>query len=519
MFSLQIKRKVGGLGFVFGIFLILGSSTTLFAGEGEGETDAVIAKKNAAALYTAILTRINTVGTEYNTHFSNAEAIAKGVVAHIRQVVLVQLSTPEKIKKVADRFEDTMRKTSNMPHETATQKKDKKAAAEVGKKQARRKVATPPRWIWSRKDWSKITRFAKKIKTVQGYTFTDVFDGKVQERTYFKDRTFYVYKTRDYIVTSDLNPKFTAELAVYMQKFVREFTKIFPIKPHGKILSKLVVVIFNDRQQYKKILFPDPSANWSRGVFLPKRYATGWPEFTVYSYFYDGGKTSYDRDPYYADDVKPKGTNQETNEGKRKREGRKGADAGEVPANFSNFPYAIIQHEATHAMLRRYVGMNTYQKQPNGVQKDKFPVFINEGCATYFENWDLRLSRKKNKAPGRIGHLCNRRYLVRNRLKNRNGKPFDLKAYIDLINVGTGLGHWAPDDGGPETAMNYAVAQTFGYFLINNKTGRRVFRKMMDKLYKGVPIDETKWISKISKKWNKCITEVILAGADGEGSG
>ncbi len=384
---------------------------------------------------------------------------------------------------------------------------EQKEKDEVEKKE-REKVRSVNRrrWVWKPKEWKKILKLEKKIEKLQGYKHAVVENDEVRERVEFPSQTFYRYGTVDFIVWSNINPTFTAELAIYVSNFVKVFPKIFPVKPKGHVNSKLVVVVFSERSEYKEIV-GGTIAEWSRGVFTPVMYAKGWPQFTVYSYFYDGGTTGYDDEAYTYDkdwNIIPK----------KKQKDRKGADKSVTPPNFTNFPYAVIQHEATHAMLRKYIGPSGYVYR-NGEWIDLFPIFINEGCATFFQNFDLRNSRSWNLK--QVARICSDRWLIAKYLKKNPGHTFNLKKAIAMVNGGGREGTWAPDDGGPQTSMNYATAQSFAHYLLTRKKGRSVFRSIMDKVYHGRPVLDERQTRKLQKGWNKHIREVILTAKGTEG--
>lgn len=373
----------------------------------------------------------------------------------------------------------------------------------------KRKV--PPRWQWDKKLWRYVETYQKKVKPVQGFQYKSLKGGSPKDATIFEDKTFYRYEEEDYIVWSDLSPRFTAELAVYTEMFVKEFPKIFPMPPRGKVESKLIIVIFEDREQYKAIV-PAPMNEWSRGCFAPVMARGAWPEFTVYSYFYDGGKTEYDNDPDYLDMFDDDGEDKKKSGKGEAKVVRKGADKSITPANFCNYPYAVLQHEATHAMLRKYVGTTSYYYR-DGQWHDLLPIFLNEGCATFFQNWDLRLSEKENLK--RTAHLCNDRWLVQQTLEGNGDKDFDLDFLMRMVNGGGRVGTWAPDDGGPETALNYAVAQTYAHYLLHNRSGRKKFRDMMKNIYYGKKVLDERDLKRQHKAWNEHIREDILT-AEGE---
>lgn len=402
--------------------------------------------------------------------------------------------------------DDTGEAKDDAAAETAADKADE------GKKKEEKKAKpqTPRRWVWTQSEWKKACKSVDQLKERKGYEQTDYDSGKrgYVKNVVFSDRTFYYYESLDYSVYSDVGKNFTAELMVYTDKFVRTFPKVFPVKPRGKVMSKLVVVVFNEREQYKKVV-GGTIAEWSRGVFCPVMPGVGWPQFTVYSYFYDKGNTDYDGEAigYDADGVpiyrKPS---------EKDLANRKGADAG-TPPNFSNFPYAVIQHEATHAMLRKYAGTSSYVYK-RGEWYDNLPIFLNEACATFFENFDLHLSESKNLK--RTAGLCSDRWLIAKYLKDNGDQDFDLAAALAMVNGGGRPGTWAPDDGGFKTAMNYATAQSFAHYLLARKN-TSIFEDMMENVYAGRPVLDEKETKKIQKEWNKHIREVILTAEPEEG--
>jgi len=268
------------------------------------------------------------------------------------------------------------------------------------------------------------------------------------------DKGFWVYEQDAYSARTNLSARFTAEAALYTSYFVEIFPKIFPLPPYGNMLTKLAVTIYKTKNQY---LAATAAPEWSAGVHKVDFSKPGWPILNVASYVADA---SLDREPLFCRD----------------------------------FNYKVLQHEAAHAMLQKFAGRN-----------HSIPVFINEGCASYFEAWDLRAARMtdENRARRsvRSSHLGT---LVAKLQNDPNYRP-SLAAYLKIDRERWGSG---------EVSLHYAVAESFVDFLLAERPHRDIFKQMVARIYKRQPeVLTAEEISRLEPLWHEHIKNLGSAVA------
>lgn len=173
-------------------------------------------------------------------------------------------------------------------------------------------------WVWSKRDLAQIAKLEKSAKKRGGR---------------------HVVETEGWLVETDVSRRFTAELALFMDKFAASFDVLIKGLHVGKKVSrKPTVIVFDDKNVYAE-KFPGGSRGYYRYHFNSEEF----DELHLYSYI-DNDK---ERD-------------------------------------FKFFYHRILIHEGTHLLLRTYIG------------KPVIPKWFDEGIATYFQFWNLAASPKKN---------------------------------------------------------------------------------------------------------------------------
>ncbi len=282
-------------------------------------------------------------------------------------------------------------------------------------------------WEWTDSELKKIKKLAKKIDE--------------------DDDGFFTYEEKDFIVRSDISKDFVAELTFYMDSFVEEFPKVFPVPPKGTVFTKLTVTIYKDRSGY---LDSSPDVpEWSGGLFYPDWSKPGWPVWNVLSYPWE-------------------------EEGK----------------DFVYFNRPVLQHEGAHAMFQKFTG------------KSLIPVFFNEGVATYFEWWNLREDTKTNQEE-RDKRTYRWRLLRQKYTQEPEFSP-SLEECMNMTHEDWGSGLKS------EIAFRYALAESFTSFLLSDSKGRKKFKDIVEEMYKGHPLIKEKQYKKLEKDWHEYIKTILL---------
>ncbi|MCX7935148.1 MAG: hypothetical protein N3A66_07815, partial [Planctomycetota bacterium] len=279
-------------------------------------------------------------------------------------------------------------------------------------------------WEWSEAERAKIESLMPKVKA----------DGK----------GFWVYEQEAYSARTNLSARFTAEAALYASYFVETFPKIFPLPPHGNMLTKLAVTIYKTRSQY---LAATEAPEWSAGLHRVDFDKPGWPVLNIFAFVF--------------------------------------AEPTDTEADFCrHLNHMVLQHEATHAMLQKFAG-----------RAYAIPVFVNEGCASYFEAWDLRAPKMTEAARSqrsfRSSHLG---ALVVKLRSEPNFRP-SLAAYLKIDHARWGRG---------EVSLNYALAESFVDFLLADRQRREIFKRMIERVYKRQPeVLSAEEISRLEPLWHE----------------
>ncbi len=299
------------------------------------------------------------------------------------------------------------------------------------------------KWIWSKKELKKVAAIEKKVKQETGDF------GKI-----------YVVDTPNWHVKTEINPHFTAEVAVFMEIFSSTFWEIYDFNLDTKLRIKPTIVIYDSKAKYMKKV----GMSGSRGVFTHAYRSIdddAFVRFHLYTYM------QKDR-----------------------------------LLNFKNCYLPVIQHEGTHAMLQTLMG------------KRRIPCWLNEGMATFFEFWDYHgggkpAGRRRKDKKARHARLCvsYRKNELRPGIK-RGNSMYPRLSY--LLALGSHR-RWDPDCMGETTRFHYALAESFIDFLMWDKKGRKVLKAVFQRLAKTGPRDNpdkfelitTKEIAKLEPRWYK----------------
>ncbi|MCX7935263.1 MAG: hypothetical protein N3A66_08405 [Planctomycetota bacterium] len=279
----------------------------------------------------------------------------------------------------------------------------------------------------------------------------DALEKKIKQ----DEKGYWTYSKDNYVIKSAISARFTAEIALYMEIFFKVFPKIFEVPPLGEMLCKLEVFVHKDRGAYLAATGAPP---WSGGVHIADFYA-GRPLLQVHTF------------PWRAE----RSQNREVN-------------------FIDNFNRGVLQHEGAHALFQKFAC------------RRKIPVFFNEGCATYFETWDLRVERptptERAERLARGFHLL---ALLRKMKEDPNYKP-SLQQCLTMDHMMWGSG---------EIDLHYALAESFVDFLLSTKEGRQTFRKMVEASYKHTAYEsqkvllEPKEVVALEPKWHEHIQKLV----------
>ncbi|MBI3831232.1 MAG: hypothetical protein HY291_17065 [Planctomycetes bacterium] len=233
------------------------------------------------------------------------------------------------------------------------------------------------------------------------------------EKAVKKEGNFFVFESAHWLVRTEVSARFTAELACFMDLYYEKLHAVLGLPPKPKIPQKPTVQIFAQQKDYAAI-FNDNS----RGH---------------YRYLFDGPTGRVKELCLYSFIIRPE------------------------ERDFARFYYQILLHEGTHLLLRTHLG------------KERIPVFLDEGIATYFQFWDLRASREEN---------LSKRYsrsFYRYTLQALQKKDYpSLEGYMALKPEA-----WNPDKMGMKALTNYALGESFIETLLTQPEAKGLFEKIL----------------------------------------
>lgn len=228
----------------------------------------------------------------------------------------------------------------------------------------------------------------------------------------------FTVRSEFYDVATEVDEDFTAQTAHYMDKLYSTFLKLFKFPVVLQVRPK--VMIFGGQEAYQDALGSDTQ---SRGYFCPRWSKDGQAEFALYSYIKSPSERS-----------------------------------------FADFYVPVLNHEGTHQIVQMQAGRN------------RVPIFLNEGLATYFQFMKLHENSEAMR-DARSGFL---------RITAQAYRAEKLPSLSSLINIS---GPWDVDEFGPQTTLRYGCAESFVAFLITDKKGRRYLSKVYRAAISGKPVD------------------------------
>jgi len=224
-----------------------------------------------------------------------------------------------------------------------------------------------------------------------------------------------------------------------------DFPKVFPMPPHGDMLVRWDVTVYKTQAEYLANVKDAPE--WSAGLHWVDVAKPGWPMLYVATYPCN-------------------------------------VAAGQEVDFVRNFPRPVLQHEAAHAMLQKFAGRSF-----------EIPVFVNEGCASYFETWNLRVQKPSAQERSARFRRSHHLYSVIRQLATEPGWRPALAPQLALTHE-----TWEQGDIG----LHYGLAEAFIDYLLLEKERREVFRRMLERVYKRQKVVlEAAEVQKLEPGWQQ----------------
>lgn len=252
------------------------------------------------------------------------------------------------------------------------------------------------------------------------WTAKELKEVEILERKVHKTGDSFELETDHWKVKSGISAHFTAGLARFMELL---HAVVAPIIGTASVVPvKPAVLVYATPEEYSS-KFPDGS----RGYFKYSWNASGeWTEYTLYTFC-----------------------------------------KNESEHQFESFYHPILLHEGTHALVRNLLG------------KTEAPPWYDEGLATYFQFWNLRLTTKEN-LETRYSRSFYRKHLAEHCLSD-GGKALSLSKLFEVR-----ADAWNPDGMGPVATHNYAQAESLVDFFLSSDRFRPVFNKISTAVAKRV---------------------------------
>jgi hypothetical protein len=239
---------------------------------------------------------------------------------------------------------------------------------------------------------------------------------------------FHEVRSRHFLVKTDIDARFAAELAAFMDRMREGFDALLPgtdrVAAEGVVP---LVVVYGDREDYRAL-----SRDNSRGLFRWEYETRGgrrtMTEFAVYSYA-----------------------------------------AGPAERAFAGFPRTVLLHEGCHLLLQSRAGFET------------IPPWFQEGLAGVLEQWDLAEGIEANLA--RITARRRSADAVAEALRRGRLPPLREMAGQERMDV---------DGFGRRTTLNYRRAEALIVFLLSDPPGgprRKLLRGAYERFLDGKPDD------------------------------
>jgi hypothetical protein len=239
----------------------------------------------------------------------------------------------------------------------------------------------------------------------------------------------WTYKGHPFIVRTDIDKRFTAETAMYMEMLHREYGEAYSKLLGGvpaQVKEKIEVIVFSERETY----IENGGSPGSGGFFMSFGHLVGdrGPHWPARRY----------RLQQFTDGIK----------------------------EFARWPKGTLKHEAAHMELQLRLG-NTLWGGAIGVPVD-CPRWWNEGHASVFEYWDFDKTVEEN-----FAEIPNRgRYapVIRRIYDTDRWKEFN---YVWTIDPKSWHGDMTSDQG----FLNYSQAWSLAAYMMNTgMKGRKDFR-------------------------------------------
>lgn len=273
----------------------------------------------------------------------------------------------------------------------------------------------------------------------------------------------WTYMGHPFIVRTDIDQKFTADTAMYMEMLHREYgaayKKFLGVK--ADLREPIEVIVFADQATYAANGGPAGSG----GFFMSFAHLTG------------------DRGPFW----KAKHFRlQQFTDGIR---------------DFAKWPKGTLKHEAAHMELQLRLGMKSDPRYGGLGFPIGCPRWFNEGHASVFEYWDFDKTVDENLAAvpdrGRYAPVIRRVH------GTKKWKDFN---YVWTIDPGS----WANDMTSRQGFLNYAQAWSLcAYMMTGGVEGRRDFRAVFD-LSKRVGADrQTTYKGDTTRAWTEKFPEEV----------
>lgn len=356
-----------------------------------------------------------------------------GQIGIIRFFVFVLVATmlwpcPSSVR--ADAADSTVACSLNNKPKTDTKKKKKKRRKKRRKKKKSKVIRWGQRKNESNKKYDRrYKRVLRQIKQDKegDYDGGNITDGKEKIR-------MWTYMGHPFIVRTDIDQKFTADTAMYMEMLHREYgaayKKFLGVKADLK--EPIEVIVFADRATY----IQNGGTASSGGFFMPFAHLKG------------------DRGPFW------------------KAKHYRLEQFTDGITDFAKWPKGTLKHEAAHMELQLRLGMKGDPRFGGlGIPID-CPRWFNEGHASVFEYWDFDKSVDEN-----LAEVPNRgRYAPVIRRVHDTDKWKDFN-YIWTIDPAS----WADDMASQQGFLNYAQAWSLcAYMMTGGVKGRRDFRAVFD---------------------------------------
>ena len=275
-------------------------------------------------------------------------------------------------------------------------------------------------------------------------------------------------ETDTHVLHSTLSKEYTAATAAHLQRFDTVFRKIFG--GQYKDRKKPTAYAFATEEEYLRF---SPEAKGTQGRFLQKQEGKTWVKNLAWF------STPPGENDFYKTDI------------------------------------GVVQHEATHQLLDAYTG------------NPRVPKWFDEGCASFFESWDLDRKNEENILSGLDGDYARGISLT---YPSRDC-PRPLASYWIPYEKLLLLDHVPPPiftlsvgkDAASQFASQMPRKQEYNEawcamtFLIHHKKGQEVFKKLVNAFREGDDLGKVKkkyysetFLTTFRDEWYKFIESEIL---------